>query len=88
MGQATRRPKRLAKKLLQIREALGLSQREMAERLTERLRFKVTHKKISMYEHGKRIVHLEVGLAYARVAKVTFEQIVDDDLELALPVKL
>jgi transcriptional regulator with XRE-family HTH domain len=84
MGQATRRPKRLAKKLLQIREALGLSQREMAERLTERLGFEVTPQKISMYEHGKRIVHLEVGLAYARVGNTTFEQIVDDDLDLHL----
>jgi transcriptional regulator with XRE-family HTH domain len=72
MGDAQRRPKRLAKKLLQIREALGLSQREMAERLSDRLRFKVTHKKISQYEHDKRILHLEVGLAYARVGNVTF----------------
>lgn len=85
MGQATRlRPQRLAEKLLQIREALGLSQREMAERLTARVGFTVTPKKISMYEHDKRIVHLEVGLAYARVAGVTFEQIVDDDLDLNL----
>jgi len=84
MGQATRRPKRLAKKLLHIREALGLSQREMAERLTERLGFKVTRKKISMYEHGKRIVHVEVVLAYARVGNITCEQIVDDGLDLNL----
>ena len=84
MGQAASRPKRLPKKLLQIREALGLSQREMAERLSDRLGFEVTQKKVSQYEHGKRIVHLEVGLAYARVANVTFEQIVDDNLDLSL----
>ena len=84
MGQAIRRPKRLAEKLLQIREALGLSQREMAERLSDRLGFEVTHKKVSQYEHGKRILHLEVGLAYARVGNVQFEQIVDDKMDLKL----
>jgi hypothetical protein len=36
MGQAPRnRPKRLAEKLLQIREALGLTQKEMAKRLAQ-----------------------------------------------------
>jgi hypothetical protein len=44
MGQAPRnKPKRLGEKLLQIREALGLSQKEMAERLAERTGFKITH---------------------------------------------
>lgn len=84
MGQPRRGPKRLAEKLIQIRKTLGLSQREMAERLSDRLGFEVTHKKVSQYEHGKRIVHLEVGLAYARVGKVTFEQIVDDKMDLKL----
>ena len=46
-----RRPKRLAEKLLQIREALGLSQCEMAERLgNER-----TRNIISNYERNKSI---------------------------------
>ena len=84
MGQPRRGPKRLAEKLLKIRKALGLSQREMAERLTERLGFTVTHKKVSQYEHGKRILHLEVALAYARVGNVQFEQIVDDKMDLTL----
>jgi len=44
MGHARPRPKRLAEKLLQIREALGLSQREMAERLAEQARVKITYK--------------------------------------------
>jgi hypothetical protein len=43
MGQAPRnKPKRLGEKLLQIREALGLSQKEMAKRLAERTGFKIT----------------------------------------------
>jgi len=75
-----RRPKRLAKKLLRIREALGLSQREIAERLG----ICRTHHDISKYERDKRIPFLEVILAYSRVANVQIEQIVDDDLDLNL----
>jgi transcriptional regulator with XRE-family HTH domain len=86
VGHAKDRSKRVAEKLKQIREALGLSQREMAERLTDKLRFTVTPKKISQYEHGKRILHLEVGLAYARVGKVPMDQIIDDEQDLTLEV--
>ena len=72
------KPKRLAKKLLQIREALGLSQKEMAERLG----IYRTHHHISKYERAKAVPFMEVLLAYARLANVTSEQIVDDDLDL------
>lgn len=81
MGQARRRPKRLAKKLLRIRKALGLSQREMAERLG----VKITHKHVSNFERGHSIAPLEIVLAYARLANVEMETIIDDDLDLALP---
>ena len=80
MRQAGCRPKRLAQKLLQIRKALGLSQREMAERLGN----ETTHQKISNYEHDKSIPPIEVLLAYARAAKVQMEQIADDNLDLAV----
>ena len=79
MGQK-KRPKRLAKKLLQIREALGLSQKEMAKRL----RHKRTHHHISKYERGKGIPPLEVLLAYSQVSNVTMNQIVDDKVDLLL----
>lgn len=75
-----RKPKRLAEKLLRIREALGLSQKEMAERLENRR----THHHVSTYERGRSLPPLEVLLAYARVANVTMEQIVDDDDDLTL----
>jgi transcriptional regulator with XRE-family HTH domain len=78
MGHA-RRP-RLAEKLLRIREALGLSQQEMAEQLGHEL----TNKNISKYERARSVPPIEVVLAYARVANVTMEQIVDDDLDLPL----
>jgi len=80
MGHARNRPKRLAEKLIQIRDALGLSQRELAKRL-ENYR---THHHISKYERGKSIPPIEVVLAYSRVANVTMNQIVDDDVDLPL----
>jgi transcriptional regulator with XRE-family HTH domain len=85
MGQAPRnKPKRLGEKLLQIREALGLSQKEMAERLAERTGFKITHKQISNYERDRGEPFLETVLAYARLANVEMNQIADDDLDLNL----
>ena len=80
MGHARNRPKRLAEKLLQIREALGLSQRELAKRLgTYR-----THHHISKYERGKSVPPIEVVLAYSRVANVLMNQIADDDQDLTI----
>jgi hypothetical protein len=40
-----------------------------------------------MYEHNRRQPPLNVLLAYARIAGVPLEQIVDDNLELTLPEK-
>jgi transcriptional regulator with XRE-family HTH domain len=80
MGHARNRPKRLAEKLLQIREALGLSQRELAVQLGNYR----THHHISKYERGNSVPPIEVVLAYSRVANVQIEQIVDDDVDLPL----
>ena len=80
MGHARNRPKRLADKLLQVREALGLSQRELAKRLGNYR----THHHISKYERGKSVPPIEVVLAYSRVANVTMNRIVDDDGDLPL----
>ncbi len=80
MGHARNRPKRLAEKLLQIREALGLSQTELAERLGNYR----AHHHISKYERGKSAPPIEVVLAYSRLANVQIEQIVDDDVDLNL----
>jgi transcriptional regulator with XRE-family HTH domain len=80
MGHARRRPKRLAEKLLQIRTALGLSQSEMVMRLG----VEMPHRNISNFERDKSEPSLTV-LAYARVANVSLEQIVDDDADLTLP---
>jgi transcriptional regulator with XRE-family HTH domain len=81
MGHA-RRPKRLAEKLLQIRKALGWSQKEMAERLSKQAGGKITYRNVSKYERDKSVPYIEIVLAYARLANVEMNQIVDDDLDI------
>lgn len=80
MGHARRRPKRLAEKLLQIRKALGVSQRQMVERLG----VEMPYKNISKYERDQAEPPINVLLAYARAANVQLEQMIDDDQELRL----
>ena len=80
MGHARRRPKRLAEKLLQIRTALRLSQREMIKRLG----VEMPYRNISRYERDKGEPPILVLLAYARVANVRLGQIVNDDADLTL----
>ena len=82
MGHVQPRLKGLTEKLLQIRGALALSQLEMAERLGERAKVKITYKNISKYERDKSVPPIEVVLAYARATNVLLENIVDDDLDL------
>ena len=85
MGTASRRkPRRLAEKLLQIRNAVGLSQNEMIARmgLTEEL----SQFNISTFERGVREPSLPVLLQYARTAGVWVDVLIDDELDL--PAKL
>jgi transcriptional regulator with XRE-family HTH domain len=84
MGNARRRPKRLAEKLLQIRDSLGLSQTEMLRRLG--VEDAITYHRISEYELGKSEPTLMTLLSYARVAGIYVEDLIDDDLDL--PAKL
>jgi transcriptional regulator with XRE-family HTH domain len=85
MGQAPRnKPKRLGEKLLQIREALGLSQKEMAKQLSERTGFTITQTHVSNYERDRVEPFLETTLAYARLASVEMNDIADDDVDLLL----
>ena len=81
MGQTRRRkPKYLARKLLAIRKALGLSQAEMAKALD----LKTSYTSVSGYELGKREPDLIVLLRYARLGKVSVESLIDDKLDLPL----
>ena len=72
------RPANLAKKLRQIRHVLGLSQSELVRRLDENMHYG----RISEFELGKREPPLRVLLAYARVAGIHMEVLVDDDIDL------
>ncbi len=85
MGRKPRqKPARLAEKLAQIREGLGLSQNEMISRLGAE--DTLTQNRISDYELGVHEPSLLTLLRYARVANVAMEAIVDDELDL--PAKL
>ena len=80
MGNPRPRPLRLAGKLRQIRDALELSQTQMLVRLG--LEDSMHYGRISQYENDEREPTLMTLLAYARVASVHLEDIVDDDLDL------
>ena len=80
MGYARSRPKRLAEKLLQIRNALGLSQAELWKQLG--VEDEIPFKRISKYELDQNEPTLTVLLQYARIAGVHMEALVDDELDL------
>ena len=88
MGKKPRlKQERLGEKLLQIRNALGLSQTEMMYRLgVEDL---ISYHQISRYETGKREPPLRILLEYARAANVSTDVLIDDALDLPdkLPAK-
>jgi transcriptional regulator with XRE-family HTH domain len=80
MGRTARqRPARLGEKLLRIRQALGLSQ----NRLIQQLGFsELVQGTISVYESGSREPSLIVLLAYARLANIAVEALIDDEIDL------
>jgi transcriptional regulator with XRE-family HTH domain len=78
--KARQKPAKLGKKLTRIRTELGLSQNEMIRKLGFTDELRQSH--ISGYELGRREPTLIVLLRYARVAGVTMESLVDDDLDL------
>jgi transcriptional regulator with XRE-family HTH domain len=78
MGHTPEKPKRLAEKLLQIRQTLGVSQNG----LIRHLGLTVTQGKISEFERGQREPSLLILLKYARAAGVVMDVLVDDELDL------
>ena len=73
-------PANLAIKLRQVRHGLGLSQSEIVSRLDPD---EIMHYgRISEYERGKRVPSLWVLLAYARVAGIHLEDLVDDQIDV------
>lgn len=81
MGRARRwRVKRLPQKLLRIRTSLGLSQTDLILKLG--LDQSLYQSNISSYEIGEREPPLPVLLAYARLAGISTDSLVDDALDL------
>jgi transcriptional regulator with XRE-family HTH domain len=89
MGKAkTERPKHLAKKLKEIRLQLGLTQETMADAL--RLQGVMAYTGyIGVYETGHRTPGLLTVFAYARLAGISSDLLLDDkaDLPARLPAK-
>src|SRR5215218_8777373 len=88
MGRYHRqRPEHLADKLLYIRQFLGFSQHAMIRHLG--LEDEITQSRISGYELGTREPSLPTLLKYARVAGVSTDALIDDEMSLPekLPVK-
>lgn len=88
MGRSSKEsPVRLAEKLLQIRNALGLSQNEMRRHLGLGENF--LQGSISGYELGTRVPPLAVLQAYADAAGIWTDVLIRDDLDLParLPCK-
>ena len=88
MGKKPRmRQARLAEKLLQIRQVLGLSQTDMLRRLG--FADVLDYKRISEYELGKNEPPLAILLKYAEVAGICTDVLIDDnrDLPAKLPAK-
>ncbi|HVF55685.1 MAG TPA: helix-turn-helix transcriptional regulator [Pyrinomonadaceae bacterium] len=80
MGSTRSKPDRLAEKLLQIRNALALSQSEMLKRLG--FEDAINYTRLSGFESGLREPTLMILLQYARVANVYVEVLIDDELDL------
>lgn len=79
MGRSRRnKPLMLSHKLLAIRKRLRMSQTEMARALE----LKVHYSAVSNFELGTREPDLLIVLRYARLAGVTMEMIVDDQISL------
>jgi len=80
MGNPRPKQQHLARKLFEIRQALGLSQLQLVKFME--IEDRVADHRISEYESGRREPSLWVLLSYARVAGVHLEDIVNDYVEL------
>ena len=73
------RPQHLAAKLRRIRKSLGLTQPKLIERLNVD---RISPPYICQYESGRTEPTLLVLLAYARLAGVPVESLIDDQIDI------
>ena len=86
MGRSHRiKPARLGEKLQLIREELGLTQEQIIEKLDYK-NSKLYPQNISGFEKSEREPNLFILLAYAQLAKISTDILIDDNLDL--PQKL
>ena len=76
-------PRKLAKKLAQIRASLGLSQTEMVKALNYKAS-PLHPAQISPFESGRREPPLMILLAYAKLAGISTDALIDDRVNLPL----
>jgi transcriptional regulator with XRE-family HTH domain len=77
---ARRRPRRLAEKLLEVRNAFGDSQNGLIRRLG--LGDELTQSDISSFERGTREPPLYVLLKYSELARIWVNALIDDAQDL------
>lgn len=83
MGKTSRKkPARLAEKLTQIRIFYDLSQNQLIARIG--FQEELQRETISNFERGVREPSLLVLLAYARLANISVESLIDDKIDLAI----
>ena len=81
MGRGAReKPDRLSEKLLQIRKSFGISQNDLISRLG--MSDKLIREDVSKFERDLKEPTLMILLAYARLAKVSTDVLIDDKLDL------
>ncbi len=78
----TEKPDHLAEKLLRIREKLGFSQTQMYAAIqNQNSKITIYRGYIAQYEAGRVPGPLTL-LAYAKIGRVSVEQIIDDEKDL------
>lgn len=82
MGRSNRiRPKRLGEKLEKIRESLGLDRKQIIERLDYK-ESKLYPQNIWSFEKSEREPNLLILLAFSRLAGVSTDVLINDELDL------
>ncbi len=79
------KPKRLPKKLKQIRQSLNLSQNELLKMLG--IADEYNRSVISGYELGTKEPPLPIILKYARLVAISTDVLIDDELKLPNSIK-